>query len=53
MGKYKCLVCGWIYDPAIGAPDGGIQPGTPFDSIPNTWDCPLCGVTEDQFEKIS
>jgi rubredoxin len=52
MDKYKCMVCGWIYDPEIGDPDGGIQPGTPFESIPDSWVCPLCGVGKDQFEKI-
>jgi rubredoxin len=30
MDKYVCLVCGWIYDPAKGDPDGGIEPGVPF-----------------------
>lgn len=50
--KYKCQVCGWIYDPAIGDPDGGIKPGTPFESIPDTWVCPVCGAEKSQFSKI-
>ena len=33
MEKYLC-VCGYEYDPAVGDPDGGIAPGTPFESIP-------------------
>ena len=32
-----CESCGFIYDPAIGDPDGGIPPGTAFEDIPDTW----------------
>jgi hypothetical protein len=34
MDKYKCTVCGYIYDPEAGDPDGGIAPNTPFDKLP-------------------
>ena len=51
MDKYECLVCGYIYDPAKGDPDNGVDPGTKFEDIPNTWVCPICGVGKDQFEK--
>lgn len=51
MTKYKCTVCGYIYDPALGDPDGGVKPGTPFEEIPDDWVCPVCGATKDQFEK--
>ena len=50
--KYKCSVCGWIYDPDVGDPDGGIAPGTPFEQIPDDWQCPMCGATKSDFEKI-
>lgn len=49
MKKYKCEVCGYIYDPAAGDPDNGVQPGTAFGDIPEDWVCPLCGVDKDQF----
>lgn len=52
MTKYKCTVCGYIYDPAAGDPDGGIKPGTPFEAIPDTWTCPVCGVSKSDFEKL-
>ncbi len=52
MEKWKCTVCDWIYDPAVGDPDGGIAPGTAFDKIPDTWVCPVCGASKDAFEKI-
>jgi flavin reductase (DIM6/NTAB) family NADH-FMN oxidoreductase RutF/rubredoxin len=52
MAKYKCSVCGWVYDPEVGDPDGGIAPGTPFEEIPDDWVCPVCGAAKSDFEKI-
>ena len=52
MNKYKCLVCGWIYDPKVGDPDDSIVPGTPFDKIPDDWLCPMCGAAKNEFEEI-
>lgn len=51
MNSYTCTVCGWVYDPKIGDPEGGIAPGTPFEKIPDNWTCPVCGAGKDQFEK--
>ena len=51
-GMYKCMACGYIYDPEIGDPDSGIAPGTKFEDIPDDWVCPLCGVGKDMFEQI-
>ena len=50
--RYKCRVCGYVYDPALGDPDGGIKPGTPFESLPDGWVCPVCGASKSEFEKI-
>lgn len=52
MDKYECTVCGYIYDPDKGDPDGGIEPGTPFEDLPDDWVCPQCGADKDMFEKI-
>ncbi|MEO0083188.1 MAG: rubredoxin [candidate division WOR-3 bacterium] len=52
MTKYRCTVCDYIYDPAQGDPDSGIQPGTPFESLPDDWVCPVCGADKSQFEKV-
>ena len=52
MTKYSCTVCGWIYDPGEGDPEGGIKPGVPFEDLPNDYVCPVCGASKDQFEKI-
>jgi rubredoxin/flavin reductase (DIM6/NTAB) family NADH-FMN oxidoreductase RutF len=53
MQKYKCLVCGYIYDPAQGDPNANIAPGTAFKDLPDTWTCPVCGVGKDQFEAVA
>lgn len=52
MKKYKCTVCGYIYDPAIGDPDNGVAPGTSFEDIPADWVCPECGVSKEDFEVV-
>src|SRR3989338_5840088 len=51
--KYRCKVCGYIYDPAKGDPSQEIKPGTAFKELPDSWQCPECGVNKEQFEKIS
>ncbi len=52
MTKYKCSVCGYIYDLEVGDPENGVQPGTPFEKLPSEWVCPVCGASKDMFEKI-
>lgn len=52
MKKYICTVCDWIYDPEKGDPDGGIEPGTAFEDIPDDWVCPVCGVGKEDFEEV-
>ena len=51
MDKYKCTVCGYIYDPASGDPDNSVPAGTSWDKVPADWVCPNCGVGKDMFEK--
>jgi len=51
MGKYKCIICGYIYDPEEGDPDGGISPGTSFNDLPADYICPVCGAGKEEFEK--
>ena len=52
MKKYKCLMCGYIYDPAKGDPDNGVEPGTAFEDVPENWVCPECGAAKDEFEIV-
>ena len=34
MKKYVCEPCGYVYDPEVGDPDSGIEPGTAFEDLP-------------------
>ena len=52
MAKYKCSVCGYIYDPEKGDPDSNIAPGTAFEDLPDDWSCPVCGAAKPDFEKL-
>ena len=52
MKSWECIVCGYIYDPSEGDPDNGIEPGTPFEKLPDDWLCPICGAGKDAFEKV-
>lgn len=49
MTRYICQTCGYEYDPEIGDPDGGIEPGTAFEDIPDDWICPVCGMRKSDF----
>ena len=53
MVSYVCLVCGYIYDPAIGDPTAGIGPGVEFGALPDDWVCPECGAGKDQFAEVA
>ena len=52
MAKWRCKICGYIYDEDLGNPDQGISPGTKFEELPEDYKCPICGVGKDMFEKI-
>jgi rubredoxin len=41
-----------VYDPKAGDPDGGVPPGTPFESLPEDWKCPVCGASKKYFEPM-
>ena len=49
--KYECP-CGYIYDPEVGDPEGGIEPGTAWEDIPEDWVCPVCGLGKDAFTPV-
>ncbi|MDA3916596.1 MAG: rubredoxin [Deltaproteobacteria bacterium] len=51
MDKYVCGLCGYIYDPAQGDPDNGVDPGKNFDDIPDDWTYPVCGAGKEDFSK--
>ncbi len=51
MEQWKCDICGYIYNPETGDPEGDIPAGTSFESLPDTWMCPVCGVGKEEFTK--
>ena len=51
--RYVCSICGYVYDPAEGDPDSGIEAGTNFDDLPPDWVCPVCGASKTDFEPES
>ncbi len=40
--RYVCQICGYVYDEA--------DLKVPFESLPDTWKCPLCGAGKADFE---
>jgi len=42
--KYKCEVCGYIYDEEVE--------GVKFEDLPDDWSCPLCGASKDSFNLV-
>jgi rubredoxin len=51
LNEWECTICGYIYDPKIGDPEHGVDPGTPFENLPENWVCPVCGAPKGQFVK--
>ena len=52
LARYKCSVCGYIYDPEKGDPESDTPPGTAFEDLPDDWTCPVCGAAKSEFEKM-
>jgi rubredoxin len=52
MSKWRCNLCGYIYDPEEGDPDNNVPPGTPFEDLPEEWVCPDCGAGKEDFEEL-
>jgi rubredoxin len=52
VGKFKCSICGYVYDEAAGIPDKGIAPGTKWDDIPDDFACPICGAPKSVFKPV-
>lgn len=50
MQKWTCTICGYVYDPEEGDPENGVAAGTPFEKLPDSWVCPVCGAGKDVFE---
>lgn len=49
MTRYECILCGYVYDPEVGDRPNDIPPGTVFEDLPDSWVCPDCGGTKEDF----
>ena len=52
MKKYRCDICGYVYDPAEGDEAAGVAAGTSFDDLPDDWECPVCGAGKEDFSEV-
>lgn len=52
LDKHICNICGFVYDPEVGDPSAGIEPGTPFEDLPEDYKCPICNAGTDYFNKL-
>jgi rubredoxin len=46
MSAFSCPECEYTYDETVGNPREGFPPGTPWAAVPDTWNCPDCGVRD-------
>ena len=47
-----CTVCNWAYEPVLGEPNQDVEPGTPWNAVPDFFLCPNCGLGKDVFIPI-
>lgn len=52
MNKWRCTLCGYVYDPEEGDEESDVDPDTLFDDLPPDWLCPDCGASMDEFEEM-
>ncbi|MEQ1602730.1 MAG: rubredoxin [Methylophilaceae bacterium] len=53
MAKWRCTICGHIYDEALGDQEHGIEAGTLWQDVPDLWLCPDCGAFKEDFEQVT
>ena len=49
---WRCALCAFVYDEAKGMPDEGVPPGTRWQDVPETWNCPDCAASKADFEMV-
>lgn len=52
MKKYRCTVCGYVYDEEKGVPNKGVAPGTKWEDLPDDFVCPVCGAKKEKFKEL-
>lgn len=51
--KFICTLCNFILEEDQGIPAAGIEPGTKFENLPETWSCPDCAAQKEFFQTCS
>ena len=49
---YQCKKCLTVYDEKTGDPENGIDPGTLFHQLPNSFCCSVCDATKEDFVQV-
>lgn len=49
---YMCVICGFVYEEEKGLPEQGIPPGTCWEDVSDSWQCPDCGAGKGDFELV-
>jgi rubredoxin len=52
MTRWVCTPCGYVYDPELGDPENGVEPGTAWEDVPDDWLCPDCSLGKEFFEPV-
>ncbi|MCL2631487.1 MAG: rubredoxin [Coriobacteriia bacterium] len=52
MQKYRCSICGFVYDEARGIPDRDVAPGTLWADIAEDFACPICRAAKRMFQPV-
>ncbi len=52
MSKWICEDCQNVYDSRMGDDESGIDPQTPFEMLPEDWQCPECGAPKLHYRKM-
>lgn len=52
LKTWMCLICGFIYDEAVGMPDEGVAPGAYWEEFPVSGVCPECNAGKTDFEMV-
>ena len=52
MKKFSCTQCSYLYRPAFGEEELGIEPGTAFETVADSFSCPSCGASEEYFHAV-
>ena len=48
---HQCIECQTVYDMKYGDESAGIRPGSPFEKLPDSYQCPVCGSPKSSFKK--